>query len=169
MHCHLRMFRSRRAIRFAANATPACSHINFAANAAAAFSPTLQRGVNVFPHHPGREYGHSRFTRPEIQTVFRRSRVDLVCRPRAGPLRHRPKHKFATWVSSYCSEFSSALCQQTAPDSFPLTPSLNENQTKTADRNSPAGCFWIQDSPKGGLSFVTPPRRLVASFCLVGR
>jgi hypothetical protein len=141
VHCLRLMFRSRRAIRFATNAAAACSPMNFAANAAAAFSPTLQRGLNVFPHHPGREYGHSRFTRPEIQTVVRRSRVDLVCRPRAGSLRDRPKHKVATWVSSYCSEFSSALCQQTVPDTFSLTPSLNENQTKTADRNSPCRLF----------------------------
>jgi hypothetical protein len=37
-----------------------------AANAAAAYSPTLQRGVNKHPRRLGREYGRSRFTASEF-------------------------------------------------------------------------------------------------------
>jgi hypothetical protein len=40
--------------------------MRFAANAAAAYSPTLQRGVNKHPRRLGREYGRSRFTTSEF-------------------------------------------------------------------------------------------------------
>jgi hypothetical protein len=89
VHCPRLKFRSHRAMSFAANAAPARS-------------PTLQRGVDVHPRHHGREYGRSRLRRLEYEP----SMATLVCRrririqrfglyvrlvPRVGPLGNRPK------------------------------------------------------------------------------
>jgi hypothetical protein len=60
--------------------------MRFAANAAAASSPTLQRGVNKHSLRLGREHGRSRFTLSEDRGPFRRSTAAFVCRPIAFTL-----------------------------------------------------------------------------------